>query len=206
MHFNDRGRACLYRSLLVGRQDIHSGSRIVHFGNLVLADPQSFKENLAVFVCFKGNIIAVCSGNAESEAFHLSVRRCFYDFQVSTHRLVCEAFALRVFHLIGLTVRVDEYLVLAFVKSEALRRFAFFHKIASVEQIGHFILPDFLFGQCADQLVLAVQLAVIVGVLIDLKYSARQLRIGIFSVHLRKSDVATHQLIDDFNLNDLLIL
>ena len=121
MHFNDRGRACLYRCLLVGRQDIHSGSGIVYFGNLVLADPQTFKEDFAVFICFKGNIIAVCSGNAESKAFHLSVRRCFHDFQVSTHRLVCEAFALCVFHLIGLTVRVDKYLIHALVTDIRIR-------------------------------------------------------------------------------------
>ena len=67
VHFYNCGRACLHRSFFIGWQDIHSGSGIVYFGNLVLADTQSFNEDFTLFVCFKGDIIAVCSGNAEAK-------------------------------------------------------------------------------------------------------------------------------------------
>ena len=203
MHFYDCGRACLHRSFFVGWQNIHSGGGIVYFGNLVLADTQSFNEDFALFVCFKGDIIAVCSGNAESKAFHFSVGRCFHDFQVPTHRFICKTFALCIFDLIGLSVGVNKHFIHAFVQREALRCFCLFHKIASIEQIVHFILSDFLFGQRTDQLVLTVKLAVVIGILVDFKNSACQFGICIFSVHLCQSDISTDKLIDDFNLNNL---
>ena len=166
---------------------------------------KSIEQNERFGIGTNGEMKNICSGNAESEALNLAVRGGLDNFQVATHSIIDEADTCLVLHLVGLAVGVDHHFIHAGIEDKPLRGFGFLDEVATVEQVVHTVFALFLFGQCAEQFITVVQLAVCVTVLIDLKGRSGQLIIGIFGIHLGQMDVSTDICVDDLDLHDLTV-
>ena len=205
MHLHNSSGTTLNCCRFIIRQNIHKRSGIAHLRNGVIPNAKPVEKNLAILISFKDNLIAVCTGNAERKTFDLAVRGGFNDPQIATHCLIDKADARFILDLIGLAVRVDHHLIHVSIENKAIRCFGFLDKVATVEQVVHSVFADFFFSQCAEQLIAVVQLAIVIAVLVNLKYCSSQLVIGILGIHLGQMNVATAILVDNLNLYDLTV-
>lgn len=133
MHLHNGSGAELDRCLLASRDDIHRRSRVAYLRNGVVPDAKPVNEDLTLIVGFQDNVIAICSGNSESEALDLAVRGGLDNFQVASHRIIDEADACLVLHLVGLAVCVDHHFIHAGIKDKPLRCFGFLDEVATIE-------------------------------------------------------------------------
>ena len=111
MHLHNGCGAELDRCLLISRDNIHRRSSVAYFGNGIVPDAKPINEDLTLVVGFKDNVIAVCSGNSESEALDLAVRGGLDNFQVATHSIIDESDTCLVLHLVGFSVGVDHHFI-----------------------------------------------------------------------------------------------
>ena len=75
----------------------------------------------------------------------------------------------------------------------------------TVKQIFHLINSCFAFGKSTDQRITVILLSVSVVVLIYFKGRSGQLVFGEVCVHFGKRDIATHELVYDFDFDNLFI-